>query len=274
MVAGATAIGFAPSLAYNFVRTGSPIWPATASASYLAGNNAMTGNIVHGFWGVLFAPNRGLFVFAPACLLLFALPFVWRRVPRADRRLLAAIGGGAVLYVLFIARLKNWGGAFGWGPRYLIPIVPVVYYGAALAFVALWDRWRRWLVCAMVACVIATGPALLVNWSLAIVVFPQALDQDAAGPFQHVAVWRAFADGLRGQPLPLPANLMDDAERRVGARFPDLWLARVMERSRAAFVAGLALALALVSVGACSAWLCAFTPGLPRPPARLARPPV
>jgi hypothetical protein len=255
IVAGTTALGFAPSLAYNFVRTGSPLLPATATASYLASNNALTGNIVHGFLGVLFAPNRGLFVFAPACLLLFALPLVWRRVPREDRRLLASAGGGVMLYVLFIARLKNWGGTFGWGPRFLIPIVPVVYFGAALAFVALWDRWHRWLVGAIVACVVATAPALLVNWSLAIVVFPQALDQEATTPAQHAAVWRTLANGLNGEPLPLPENLVDDAERRVGARFPDIWIARVMERSRPGFLAGLAIALVLVGIGAYNAWL-------------------
>ena len=257
IVAGATAIGFVPSLVYNFVRTGSPLLPATATTSYLAGNNAMTGDIVHGLWGLLFAPSRGLFVFAPACLLVFALPLplVWHRVPREDRRLLAATGAGAFLYVLFIANLKNWGGTFGWGPRFLVPIVPVVYFGAALAFVALWDRWHRWLVTAIVACVIATAPALLVNWSLAIVVFPRALDQDATTAAQHAAVWRTLANGLNGQPLPLPENLVDDAERRVGARFPDFWLARVMERSRPAFVIGLAIALALVGIGARNAWL-------------------
>ena len=275
IVAGTTAIGFGPSLAYNFVRTGSLLRPGNATASSLAVSNPLTGNIVHGFWGLLFAPNRGLFVFAPACLLLFVLPLVWPRIPREDRRLLAAMGGGVVLYMLFIARLKNWGGAFGWGPRYLIPIVPVVYFGAASACVVLWDRWRRWLVCAIVACVVATAPALLVNWSLAIVVFPRALEQDAATPSQHAAVWRALADGLRGRALPLPANLVNDAERRVGARFPDLWLARIIERSRAAFVLGLAIALALAGVGAYNGWqLCASAPRLERPPARLATPPL
>ena len=61
--------------------------------------------------------------------------------------------------------------------------------------------------------------------------------------------------GPHGEPLPLPENLVDDAERRVGARFPDLWIARVMERSRGEFIGGLAVALALVAVGARNAWL-------------------
>jgi hypothetical protein len=60
----------------------------------------------------------------------------------------------------------------------------------------------------------------------------------------------------------------------VGARFPDLWLARVIERSRAAFVLGLTIALALVGVGGYNACqLCASAPGLERPAARVAAPP-
>jgi hypothetical protein len=81
------------------------------------------------------------------------------------------------------------------------------------------------------------------------------LDQDATTPAQHAAVWRTLANGLNGEPLPLPGNLVDDAERRVGARFPDLWIARVMERSRPGFVVGLAIALILVGIGAFNAWL-------------------
>jgi len=55
--------------------------------------------------------------------------------------------------------------------------------------------------------------------------------------------------------LPLPDNLVDDTERRVGARFPDIWIARVMERSRPGFLAGLAIAVALIGIGVFNAWL-------------------
>ena len=87
------------------------------------------------------------------------------------------------------------------------------------------------------------------------------LDPSARRGASSFDVWRTMVNGLRGQPLPLPGNLMDDAERRVGARFPDLWLARVMERSWAAFGVGLALALAFVSLGVYNGWrLCASAP--------------
>jgi hypothetical protein len=46
-----------------------------------------------------------------------------------------------------------------------------------------------------------------------------------------------------------------DTERRAGARFPDLWIARVMERSRPGLIAGLAIALVLAGIGAFNAWL-------------------
>ena len=80
IAAGTTAIGFAPSLAYNFVRTGSPL-PAGHCDRVVPGQQQRADGKCRAWSpGVLFAPNRGLFVFAPACLLLFALPLVWRRV--------------------------------------------------------------------------------------------------------------------------------------------------------------------------------------------------
>ncbi len=61
-----------PSFAYNAVRPGSALRPATASAQYLGGNNALTG-ICRGPCRPVRFPNRGLFLFSPVLL------WGWRR---------------------------------------------------------------------------------------------------------------------------------------------------------------------------------------------------
>jgi hypothetical protein len=126
----------------------------------------------------------------------------------------------------------------GTGPHYLVPIVPVAFYGAALAMMATWRRWRALLLGLTVVSVLLSAPPAFVNWSLAIVAFPRALDREAPWPYQHAAVWHALVWGLQGKPLPIPAALAADRDRRAGARFPDLWTVRLMERSRGEFAAG------------------------------------
>jgi hypothetical protein len=242
--------GLLPSFVYNAVRTGSLLRPATATAEYLGANNAIGGDVVHGLWGLLASPNRGVLVFSPFCLLLFVLPVVWRRIDLQERRLCGAMGATALTYLLFIASLKQWGGAFGWGPRFLVPIVPVLFYDAAMALTAVWDRWRGPLLGLIVMSVLVSVPPALVNWSSAIIAFPKALDQEARWPYQQAAVWQELVWGLQGKPLPVPAALAADPERRAGARFPDLWTVRLMERSRGELAAGWAISLTLGLIGA------------------------
>jgi hypothetical protein len=246
----AMSAGLLPSFTYNSMRTGSALRPATATVEYLRANNAIGGDVLSGLWGLLVSPNHGLLVFSPIFLLLFMFPFVWPRIDPHDRPLCAAMGAAALTYLLFIASLKQWGGTFGWGPRFLVPIVPILFYGAALALTAIWDRWRAPLLGLIVISVLASAPPALVNWSNAIMAFPGTLDQEARWPYQHVAVWQELVWGLQGKSLPVPPALAADPERRAGARFPDLWTVRLMERSPGERAAGWAILLTLGLVGA------------------------
>ena len=242
------AAGFIPTFVYNRLRTGSFLRPATASAAYLQANNSLSGSLLHGAWSLLFAPNRGLLVFAPLCLLLVGLPFVWTRLAGPQRRSIVALHAGALLYLLFIAKLRQWGGAFGWGPRLLLPILPSVMYGALAAFTAWWPRHRAVLLAFALAATLWQLPAVLTNWSSAIVTMPGALDQDARRPYQHAAVWRDVAWAIAGRDVPVPESTAADPERRAGTRFPDLWAARLVERGGGSRIAGGLAAATLVSL--------------------------
>ncbi len=208
-----------PSLAYNFVRTGSPIRPATASAQYLDGVNALTGSMLHGLYGLFLSPNRGVFLFSPILLLSVVALIRWRRLDRELRQLLAIHGAGAAGYVLLISKMANWG-AFGWGPRYLLPVLPLMFVAAACGLMAVWRSRRPAVLALTVLSALLTVPPAVVNWHLATTSFAGAADPDAATPAQQRAAWSALVLGVQGQALPVPPNAAADTCVRPRASSP------------------------------------------------------
>jgi hypothetical protein len=77
-----------------------------------------------GSFGLLLSPGRGLFIYAPVTLLLFfglrparhrlSPPYFW---------LVATL---CLFYWLFYGSWFAWGGTWGWGPRFLLPILPLL----------------------------------------------------------------------------------------------------------------------------------------------------
>jgi hypothetical protein len=88
-----------------------------------------------GAYGLLFSPGRGLFIYSPLLLLLFfGLRPAWKRLPRFYFWLIAAL---CLSYWLFYGAWFAWGGAWGWGPRFLLPILPLlmVFVAEAIAYI-------------------------------------------------------------------------------------------------------------------------------------------
>jgi hypothetical protein len=121
--------------------------PFTVGYGKLAGTQFATG-MSRGFFGIglpdptaaaqlLFGTYRGLFVYAPvltAGVLGFAF---WPRL--LQRRLAPALLGGAAALWLAIASYTYWQGGPAFGPRHLVPAIPLL--GLGLAF---WPRGRSW----------------------------------------------------------------------------------------------------------------------------------
>lgn len=96
---------------------------------------AATTPLLHGLAGLVASPGKGLVFFAPTVLLaVFGARWMWRMAPD----LVLLIAGVSVAYLLFDARLANWSGAEAWGPRFLVPIMPLMLLPTASVF----DRWR------------------------------------------------------------------------------------------------------------------------------------
>ncbi|MFZ1720916.1 MAG: hypothetical protein WAU07_00230, partial [Microgenomates group bacterium] len=85
--------------------------------------------IIEGFWGLLFSPGKSIFLHSP--LLLVLLVF-WFKIPK---RILPELWAALVMfgvYLWFIGTLLGgpdylvWHGESSWGPRYMLPVLPLL----------------------------------------------------------------------------------------------------------------------------------------------------
>lgn len=73
--------------------------------------------------GLLFSDGRGLFMLSPILLLaLLAWPSLRRKQPACAW----VIAGHLMVPTLFLAAFDGWHGGWCWGPRYLLPAVPLL----------------------------------------------------------------------------------------------------------------------------------------------------
>lgn len=116
------------NLAYNYLRTGNPF-----TGVYVAqGTVSFDTPLLQGLYGLLFSPGKGLVWLAPPLLLLCWSGWRRWRTQRWEAGLVLAV---FVPMLVFYAMYHFWEGGVSWGPRYLLPFVPllVLMSGAALA---------------------------------------------------------------------------------------------------------------------------------------------
>jgi hypothetical protein len=261
--------GLLVSLIYNYVRT-SELFKNGATGSYSV-FAAMQGNMLRGIYGLLVSPNWGILWFAPILLLLFTLPWTGKHLPIVFRQLFLCFGVTSIPYILIIAQLNNWTGHSGWGPRYLVPYLPVFFLPVGGLLVAMWHRYRRGLSALILVSILVNLPSFLVNYRLAIDGYPQGRDITAPVPRQQFAVWRAIVYGLRNQPLPAPTEITADPIRHLERSFPDWWWLYLSQLSPASGIAAMLIALALALGGVLS--LRAFRAGEVPLPGDVSSPP-
>ena len=141
---------------YNVVRFGAP-W----DTGY--GGQPFNHSLLAGVYGLVLSPGRGLIVYAPV-LLVAAVGGVrlWRR----DRLMLTVATLLLLSRVLFYAKWWGWFGGGGWGPRLVVPAVPVL----ALGLVEVLQAWERLALPAKILC------GAVAAWSVAINVAGAAVD--------------------------------------------------------------------------------------------------
>jgi hypothetical protein len=121
---------------YNQLRTGNPLVSPVQTLQY-AENNALDGDLANGLLGLLFSPGKSVFVYAPVLLLsLAAIPKLWRK----HRPAAAFIVALAVIWLLLHAKLRSWYGAWGWGPRHFVTLLPILAIPALVFIPSVWSR--------------------------------------------------------------------------------------------------------------------------------------
>ena len=96
-----------------------------------------------GLYGNLLSPGKSLFLFSPACLVSL---FGWRRFYTTHRRSACTSAILTVIVLLVYSKWYNWAGGTCWGPRFLIPIVPLVMLGIFEVDLSAATMQRRFLV--------------------------------------------------------------------------------------------------------------------------------
>ena len=137
------------ALVYNATRTGSPLgtgYGRQASAS------AFSTPLFVGLYGLLLSSGKGIVWFAPAIALA---PAGWAEMTRprqhsneprhgvaARNAALAAIATWMVGLLQF-GTFQHWAGDGSWGPRYLVPLLPLAFVAVAFALTAATRARRR-----------------------------------------------------------------------------------------------------------------------------------
>jgi hypothetical protein len=93
-----------------------------------------------GIAGLLVSPSKSLFVYAPVAVLgLVGFVRLGRRLPWEAGLFLWLVAS----HIVFHGVLVIWAGDAGWGPRYLVPIVPFIILPAGALLARRWGPVRR-----------------------------------------------------------------------------------------------------------------------------------
>ena len=171
--------------------------------------------VLDGLWRLTVGPNKGLLVYFPLGLLAaFGLAKLFRR----DRAAFAGVAGFCCFVLVSTAAWWSWDGAAGWGPRLLVPILPLLAALAALGAASL-PAAVFWVLFGLGAAVNAVGalqPDGPTTWYY-MRLEPRVLTEEEAKGYARYATVRGAAGKLRLGPWFDVSNHAGLSQVRVSA---------------------------------------------------------
>ena len=157
---------------YNFTRFGNPLDTGNIGTNLALDQHFdFDRSIVTGVLGLLFSPGRSLFVYVPLAMAgVLAFPAFFRR-DRSTAALLAAV---LVSFLLLYGSLRYWDGLRGYGPRYLVPLLPLLILPLVSWLEPGQGGWRRVLPWVVGLSAVVQLPGVLVDFSKVAVAHGQA----------------------------------------------------------------------------------------------------
>ncbi|RFU47922.1 hypothetical protein [Paraburkholderia sp. DHOC27] len=263
VLAGVFAAIVAPMWAFDVAYTRSMFRPFLELASFVHGavtnstandaaGSVMHGDMLQGLGTLLFSANRGLVVFSPIVLTSLFLPWTWPRLSSPQRALLVAMLFGLSLYVGMVIRMQQWG-AIGWGPRCLLPCLPIVFLMVGPCLLEIARRSNRTATLIVIAAIGFNVAPTLIDWHAMASGYAGTQLQDANSPHVIEDIWSGFFKGMRGEPLGLAHSSTALTQHDDAGRFPDVWTAQMMKGSSAGRMAGWSI-LCMLLLGMTMMW--------------------
>jgi hypothetical protein len=153
------SVWLAAIAAYNWSRFG-----GLFETGYGKEAGKFTAEFAVGFFGLLASPAKGVFWYCPVLLLSLLGA---RAFGRRDRACALAILAASAAWLLLISRYYQWFGGGSWGPRFLVPLLPLWILPAAEIF-SRWRLGRAWrlaIVVLVVASLLVSVAPLVVPFS-------------------------------------------------------------------------------------------------------------
>jgi len=147
---------------YNYTRFGSPLDTGNLGPDpALDQGLRFDRSILIGLLGLLFSPGRSLFLYVP---IASAGVLAFSALARHDRSTAALFGAVCASLLLFYSSLNFWDGLRGYGPRYLVPLLPLLIVPLVWWMAGDWTR-RRALSGLIVLSVLVQLAGVVVDFS-------------------------------------------------------------------------------------------------------------
>jgi hypothetical protein len=231
---GAAILLFAfvlPDFAYNQLRTGSFWKPGEVSRLH-----HLTLSYVLGTSRMYFGFSRGLLFYAPMCVLGWFAALLFAVRSQHHRLLAAGVLLAITAYGITVSLVQVWF-AFGWGPRYLVPMMPALFVIGVLAV----ERSARKLGYLAVGLGLLTAlPAAYVDWVAVMGVAGKPRSPSWA-PNGIVGIWHSALHALSH------GHGLGSAQKR-SLQAPDTWWWHLLANHAPSAVGLSLLVLAVVTI--------------------------